>query len=111
MEAEACVQIHWTCGSIEEARHISRQLVQLRLVACATIIPWVESIFLWDQQLNETQETKVIFKTLETRFSDVKNFILQHAKYEVPEILALPIIEGHGEYLQWVSLATQTIKE
>ena len=62
------IQIYWTCGSLDEARKISRQLVEAKLVACANIIPWVESIFIWNDQLDTSQETKVIFKTRDEHF-------------------------------------------
>ncbi len=96
------IQIHWTCGSLDEARKIARQLVETRLVATANIIPWVESIFMWDNQLDTAQETKVIFKTKEECFEKVKSFILEHAKYEVPEILKIVVAGGNEDYLAWV---------
>jgi periplasmic divalent cation tolerance protein len=96
------IQIYWTCQSLDEARKISRSLVESKLVACANIIPWVESIFIWNNQLDTSQETKVIFKTRSTLFNEVKNFILKNAKYEVPEILKVFIADGNPEYLAWV---------
>lgn len=103
------IQIHWTCGGLDEARQISQYLVKQRLVACASIVPWVESIFIWNEQLDTCQESKVIFKTRKELFKDVKKIILQKSKYEVPEILALPIIAGNEEYLDWVSSSTSAM--
>lgn len=96
------IQIHWTCGSLDEARDVARTLVKKKLVACASIIPWVESIFEWDDQIDLIQESKVIFKTRSDRFQAVKKEILQLAKYEVPEILQLPITDGNPEYFNWI---------
>ncbi len=104
---EKYIQIQWTCASLDEARHIARMLVEKKWVACAQIIPWVESVFMWNNQLDTVQESKVIFKTRASLFEQVKNLILQHAQYEIPEILALPITEGHQEYLEWVAENTQ----
>jgi len=106
---EEFIQIHWTCGSLDEARKISRHLVNERLVACANIIPWVESIFIWNNQLDTQQETKVIFKTLASRFNEVKKIILENAKYEVPEILQIPITDGNKSYLDWVVETTRRV--
>ncbi|MFN0065738.1 MAG: divalent-cation tolerance protein CutA [Chlamydiales bacterium] len=103
------IQIHWTAGSLNEARIISRKLVQEGLVACASIIPWVESIFTWNGELETCQETKVIFKTSKELFERTKNKILEEAKYEVPEILEVPITDGHKEYLDWVSEKTSQL--
>ena len=109
MTDEPYVQIQWTCGNLEEARQIARELVCKRLVACASIIPWVESVFFWNNQLDTAQETKVVFKTKAHRFEEVKTFILNHAQYEVPEILMTPILKGHQEYLEWVDENSQGI--
>lgn len=99
----AYIEIHWTAPSINEARKVARLLVQEKMVACAHIIPWVESVFLWKDILETTQEVKIIFKTVKNRFEDVKRVILEHTSYEVPEILEVPITDGHTKYLEWVT--------
>ncbi len=107
MSEESYVQISWTCGNLDEARQISRLLVEKRLVACANIIPWVESVFLWNGQVDTAQESKVIFKTRRSLFELVKEVILKNAKYELPEILMTPILDGNKEYLDWVEESTR----
>ena len=96
------IQIQWTCDDIEEAKKISKHLIQKNLVACANIISDIESFFMWEGELNEAQEIKVLFKTIADNFDDVKNIILEKASYDVPEILSFKIEEGHEKYLQWV---------
>ena len=110
MSSKEYIQIYWTCGSLDEARQTSRFLVEQRLVACANIIPWVESIFLWDEQLDTAQETKVLFKTTKDRFESVKKALLSRSKYEVPEILMIPILGGNEEYLDWVAQNTTAVR-
>ncbi|NGX54630.1 MAG: Divalent-cation tolerance protein CutA [Chlamydiae bacterium] len=97
------VQIYWTCGSIGEAREIACYLVENHLVACANIIPNVESVYLWKEKLESGAEVKVIFKTREEKFEAVKETILQRCSYDVPEILQVPITDGHQPYLDWVA--------
>lgn len=96
------IQIHWTCNQLEEARKISRGLVEKKLVACASIIPSIESVFLWNGKIETAQETKVIFKTKDHLFEEVKKFIIQNATYEVSEILKIAIMGGNEAYLKWV---------
>lgn len=103
------IQIYWTTGCLDEARRISRMLVQEKLVACANIIPGIESIFVWEGKVETSQEAKVIFKTRENCFDAVKKLILKNAEYEVPEIIKVPILGGHQEYLDWVDASTEPI--
>jgi len=97
------VEVHWTSGSIDEARRVCRYLVQERLVACAQIIPWIESIYMWNNELETGQESKIILKTKGDLFPKVKEVILENSTYEVPEITALEIVEGNEAYLDWIS--------
>lgn len=96
------IQIHWTCASLEEARKICTLLVEKRVVACAHMIPEMESVFLWKGKIDTAKEVKVVFKTKEHLFEEVKKLILQNCSYEVPEILKTPILDGHAPYLKWI---------
>ncbi len=95
-------EIHWTCGSIDEARKISRYLVQEKLVASAQIIPWIEAIYMWNNQLETAQESKVVFKALKMNFEQIEKIILKNCNYEVPEILCFDIERGNLDYMKWV---------
>lgn len=100
------IEIQWTAGSIDEARLVCRFLVQERLVACAQIIPWIESVYMWDNRLETSQESKVMLKTRAAKFERVKEVILSNAKYEVPEITFHTIKGGNKEYLDWIREST-----
>lgn len=102
------IQITWTSGSMDEARKVARYLVQERYVACAQITPWVESIYMWDNRLETTQESKVVMKTLRERFDEIKGIILDNSSYEVPEITWSVIEGGNEAYLAWVQDSSQT---
>ena len=96
------IEIHWTSGSIDEARKISRFLVQERYVACAQIIPWIESIYMWNNQLETTQESKIVMKTRAENYEQIKAIIQENCKYQVPEITFQSIDGGNKEYLDWL---------
>lgn len=100
------VIIQWTSANIDEARVIARQLVEGKHVACANIIPVVESIYLWKGKVETDQEVKVFFKTREEKFDVVKEFIRNNASYEVSEILKINIDDANEEYLQWIKDVT-----
>jgi periplasmic divalent cation tolerance protein len=102
------IVIQWNTNSIEEARNVANLLVKERIVACANIIPAIESIYIWKDKVEHENEIKVIFKTVEAKFNEVKAIIKQHTSYDVPEIIKLEVAGGDEDYLQWVQT---TIKE
>jgi periplasmic divalent cation tolerance protein len=100
--AREMIEIHWTSGSLDEARKVARFLVQERLVASAQIIPWIESVYLLDNTLDTTQETKILFKTFKEHYEVVKEVIEKECKYEIPEITWFTIEGGNVAFLEWM---------
>lgn len=96
------IEIAWTAASIDEARKISRYLVQERIVAKAEITPWIESVLLLNKELETVQETKVTFKTIEENLPLIEEIIKKNSRYAVPEI-SWKRIEGlNEEFLSWL---------
>jgi periplasmic divalent cation tolerance protein len=100
------IEIHWTSGSMDEARKVCRFLVQERLVACAQIVPWIESVFMWDNKLDVSQETKVLLKTRADKYDRIRDVIMQNCTYQIPEITFFNIAGGNQEYLDWIKEST-----
>ena len=100
------IEIHWTCGSLDEARRVCRYLVQEQYVACAQIIPWIESVYKWNNQLETAQESKVVLKTGKEKWDDIKQIINENSQYDVPEITYFRIEGGNEEYLTWMKEST-----
>lgn len=96
------IEIHWSSGSIDEARKVCRYLVQERLAACAQITPWIESIYMWNNQLETAQESKIVLKTVKEKYDTIKQVILDNCTYEVPEITYVEIDGGNKEYMDWM---------
>ena len=92
-----------TFPEIETARRIARQLVSENLAACANIVPLVESIYRWQNKIEDAQETLVFFKTTVASYSAFQDRLKSLHPYEVPEIICLRIADGLPEYLGWVS--------
>lgn len=96
------IEIQWTAGSIDEARRLSRYLVQERLAASAEIIPWFEAIYMLNNQLETAQQSKITLKTVLDRFDAIKDVIEKNSTYEVPEITYRFIDGGNQKYLDWL---------
>jgi periplasmic divalent cation tolerance protein len=96
------VVVYVTCGNKEEAEQIVNILVTKKLVACGNIIYPIRSIFSWKNELCQEDEALIILKTLEKNIDDVVHVVKINHSYETPEIIALPIIAGSKEYLDWI---------
>ena len=92
-----------TFPDAETARQISNQLVTERFAACANMLPSVESIYRWKEQIESGSETFVLFKVSENRQSAFQDKLRSLHPYDVPEIIFVPVAGGLPEYLQWVS--------
>ena len=91
-----------TCGSEEEALRIAQSLVEGRLAACVNIISPVRSIYRWEGKIWDEKEWTLIIKTQKKRFEELEKKVKSLHSYSVPEIIALPIVEGSASYLKWI---------
>lgn len=96
------IYIFWTCRDNIEAKKIIYGLLERRLVACASILPKVESIYRWEGKIEEGQEVKVILKTTRGQYDAVQKHIQSHCSYEVPEIIQIAVAECNPNYLSWI---------
>jgi len=96
-----------TTPSVKEARAIGRRLVEERLVACANILPRIESIFSWQGKICKEAESLMILKTRSARFKRLVKRIKGLHSYSVPEIIAMPIVYGSKDYLDWIQKTTR----
>ncbi len=98
--------VYTTVHSKYDGERIARRLVETRLAACVNIIPHVESIFRWEDEIKTEVEFLLVIKTVHSQVESVINKIKKLHPYEVPEIIALPIVAGSSEYLQWLHAET-----
>jgi len=93
-----------TCGSRKEARKIARALIERRLAACVNEIgALVRSTYRWKGKVESAKEFLLVIKTTKKRFAGLREAIHELHSYEVPEIIALPIVEGSRAYLDWIA--------
>lgn len=100
------IYIFWTCRDKIEAKKIIHGLLEKRLIACASIFPGVESVYRWEGKIEESQEVKVVLKTLLEHFDAIQHIIQTECSYEVPEIVQVNIIQGNPRYISWVAEET-----
>ncbi len=103
------VVIFITTSSKEEAQRIGDELVKTNLVACVNIVSPVQSIFRWKGQFCKEDEILMVLKSVTKNLDSIIARVKSLHSYEVPEIIALPIIGGSEEYLNWVRAETETV--
>jgi periplasmic divalent cation tolerance protein len=86
----------------ETAQKIARELVENAIVACANLVPLVESIYFWNEKVETSTEVFAIFKMTVTRYAEFESRLRKLHPYDVPEIVRLNIAEGTPDYLRWV---------
>ena len=91
-----------TCDSGEQAERVARALVEQRLAACVNILPGVHSIYRWKGQVEDAAEWLLVIKSRRDLMSELRAAIGKIHSYEVPELLALPVVEGAENYLEWL---------
>ncbi|MFH0844913.1 MAG: divalent-cation tolerance protein CutA, partial [Pseudomonadota bacterium] len=85
-----------------DAQEISRAVVEKRLAACAQVIGPITSTYWWKGKIEEEEEWICILKTREALYEDLEKTIREMHPYDVPEIVAVPIVTGSRSYLEWL---------
>jgi len=91
-----------TASSWEEAEKISKALVEKKLAACVNMVRDIRSIFFWKGKISDEKEVLLIAKAKRKNFEKIEKEVKKMHSYEVPEIIALPILIGSKDYLDWV---------
>ncbi len=92
-----------TTNMDEEAEKIANKLLTQRKAACVNIIPKVRSLFWWKGELDSADEAVLIVKTKASLVDEIVSLVKEAHSYEVPEVIALPLIGGNPDYLNWMS--------
>ncbi len=103
MELVVC---YVTCGSVEEAERIGRALVERHQAACVNIVPRILSLYRWEGAVQRDEEVLLLAKTRRELVDAVVRTVRALHSYELPCVTALPILDGHRDYLVWVAEET-----
>ena len=91
-----------TCGSAEDAARIARALVEKKLAACVNVMPAVRSFYRWKGAVEQAGECLLVIKSSRDLFDRLRLELEKAHSYEVPEVLAVPVVEGSPNYLNWL---------
>jgi len=96
-----------TVGNPEEGERMANVLVDERLAACCSLAAEVRSVYRWKEEVHRDEETLLVIKTRRERFEELRKRVVELHSYEVPEIIALPVVAGHEPYLNWIRAETR----
>lgn len=102
-ELKGYISVYITASSLKEANWIAKNLVEKRLVACANIIPKINSIYWWEGKICEDQEALIFVKTTKKLAKEVIREVKEIHSYDVPAIAVLEILKGNPDFLKWIS--------
>jgi periplasmic divalent cation tolerance protein len=95
----------------ESAQSLAQRLLELRLVACVNIFESCLSMYHWQGKIETAKEVPVMIKALSSNFPAIEQAIRTIHPYEVPEIIALPIVQGYAGYLDWISAVSKNCEK
>ncbi len=101
------VLIYVTIPDLGAAERLARAIVELRLAACANILPGMRSIYWWNEAMEEADEVVVLFKTKAALAAKLTDAVVAMHPYETPCVLHLPVSGGSDAFLSWISSETQ----
>ena len=101
------IVIYITTGSVNEAKKIGRVLIEEKLAACSNIISPIRSIYRWQGKICDDKEALMVLKTRKKHFEQIVKRVETLHSYDVPEIIAIPIIEGSSKYMSWLNEETK----
>lgn len=92
-----------TCATEEEAERLARLLLDARLAACINVIPRMRSFYRWKGAVESAEECLLLIKSSRPLFEPLKAALGKVHSYEVPEVIALPMVAGAENYLSWMT--------
>jgi periplasmic divalent cation tolerance protein len=101
------IVVFTTCGSAEEAQRLATVLIEKHLAACVNITAPVTSVYRWKGAIETSEEWMLVIKSRRERFEELRVMLEGAHSYELPEVLALPVVDGSPNYLAWVEEETR----
>src|SRR2546423_13908620 len=96
------IVVFMTTANADEARRVASHLVETRLAACVQILPEIESIYRWHEEVQRENEVLILAKTTAAKFHDLEKAVREIHSYETPEIVAIPVSAVSEPYREWL---------
>jgi periplasmic divalent cation tolerance protein len=96
-----------TAPDLKTARALAKAALQAKLIACANLVPKIESHYRWQGKIESSAEVLLILKTRKSRLAVLEKLVLAKHPYDTPEFLVLPVSTGGNNYLDWLATATK----
>jgi periplasmic divalent cation tolerance protein len=107
-ENKEIVVVLATVPSYDVGKAIARELVAKNLAACVNILPALESVYEWEGRVEESSEALLVIKTTKGSLESLTSELVKAHPYDLPEVIALPVIGGHAPYMEWVRSMTES---
>ena len=107
MGSEEFVVVLTTFPANGDAEAFAESLVQERLAACVNVLPAMRSIYTWEGKIERADERQLLIKTRTDVVHELERRLHELHRYEIPEFLVLPVMDGSREYLAWIAASTQ----
>ncbi|KAH7302174.1 hypothetical protein KP509_23G059600 [Ceratopteris richardii] len=101
------IVVYVTVPNKDAGKELANSIINSRLAACVNQVPGVESTYLWEGKVETDSEVLLIIKTRESLLESLTQHVIQNHKYDVPEVIALPIIGGNPSYIKWLEESTK----
>ena len=96
-----------TAPDLKTARALAKSALSARLIACANLVPKIESHYWWQGKIESSAEVLLILKTQKSKLVALEKLVLAKHPYDTPEFLVLPVRAGNKKYLDWLAAATK----
>jgi periplasmic divalent cation tolerance protein len=106
--ASNAVLVLVTTPDLDTSRALAKGALKSRLVACANLIPRIESHYWWQGKTESSAEVLIVFKTTKAKLEALEKLVVAKHPYDTPEFLVLPITAGNKRYLDWVSKSVKS---
>lgn len=106
MTVKSCIFIYVTCPTHKDAQELVYGLLQERLIACGNILSPITSCYIWEGQVQTSEEYGIFLKTMAQNYEKIEHFIIQNHPYACPCVISLPIEKGFMPFLNWIESNT-----